>query len=740
MIKEFKNLENWFKELKKEYNKLSDSQIRILPLIENLTSVNSVETIWIENQQYGNIQFHFFKVETPNNEDIDVSIELIDSSEVANKLGRIIRDKWDYPLSEADKSMRYNVEKYSDAIEIIFLNGLKENLYTSKSQGDSPIIINKSFIAFDLFCWVNIGKIQDLKVSDVIESIISKNEGNSPKVEINSMSYENVVDIPFIKPKLIKGYGTYFYPPIWIGDYPKLSFEDKLSETSLLSFLNKAVDLEYKNRVLIIDNDGFIGIQETNKHKALQLLNEIMAVALFLEIPAMQINESELADIEIDEVDLTIRSRRMTINSMRTILADNNSKMPSSTIEYEREKIDASNLVELCQTAENFTADKVNRDFLLFYLESKSMLENYSFSQSFIMSWVIIESYLALLWEENVVKKIDKKDRKKKLLDTVRWSADYIIEALNLLNIIIDDDCYSKLMRLKKKRNKIVHEGKVLTKIESEECLELAFQILKKRLKLDKTPVSIFESLKTTLKNNNVNFNKIIADFGQVEASQKRDAGHEFTFNEHLKALIYSMLSNHRRWVDIVDKLPQIDKIFFNFDHNKLENCDTKNLLSQIIEIKAGNISINRQMEALPHNIKQLKKIQKDFGSLDNFVTSDSPSEVVKLLSNEDSPYKIKQIRDALSLEYLKSVGVRGMKPDVHIIRICGPERLDFIRSKDTTKQLEEFKNFAEEVGVSETYLDNLIWIFGADGFGEICTETPHCDKCQLIEYCNYKN
>lgn len=263
---------------------------------------------------------------------------------------------------------------------------------------------------------------------------------------------------------------------------------------------------------------------------------------------------------------------------------------------------------------------------------------------------------------------------------------------------------------------------------------------IKLNKKSDETLEKIFHLLKQTLDDNNIDYSKIIEDFGQVEAAEKREKGYEFTFNEHLKALIYSMLSNRRKWADIVDKLPLIEAIFFNFDPDKLEKCDTEALIDKIREIKCGNMSIYKQIDALPHNIRQLKKIEKEFGSLDTFVIHKSLEEIVKLLSDGKSEYKIKQMGDALALEYLKSVGIRGMKPDVHILRICGPERLDIITAKDTQTQLEEFKNFAESVNVSETYLDNLIWIFGAKGYGEICTANPKCDKCELTNYCNYKN
>lgn len=248
----------------------------------------------------------------------------------------------------------------------------------------------------------------------------------------------------------------------------------------------------------------------------------------------------------------------------------------------------------------------------------------------------------------------------------------------------------------------------------------------------------IFESLKLTLKNNNIDFEKIIDDLGQVKAVENRDEKRELSFNEHLKAFIYSMLSNRRKWTDIINKKSQINKIFYNFDPEKLEKCNTEFLIIQIEKAKCGNISIYKQIEALPHNINQFRKIEKDFGSLDEFVTHDSPAKVIKLLSKGDSEYKIKQMGDALALEYLKNVGIRGMKPDVHIERICGPGRLDIIPSKNTDQQLEEFKKFAEIVHTNETYLDNLFWIFGAKGYGEICTNVPKCHKCELKKYCNY--
>ena len=84
-------------------------------------------------------------------------------------------------------------------------------------------------------------------------------------------------------------------------------------------------------------------------------------------------------------------------------------------------------------------------------------------------------------------------------------------------------------------------------------------------------------------------------------------------------------------------------------------------------------------MESIQYNISILEKIEEEFGSIDNFITSKPVEEVAECFADEKSHYKLKQMGMALTMEYLKNVGLSGMKPDTHLLRICGPERLDII-------------------------------------------------------------
>lgn len=253
-------------------------------------------------------------------------------------------------------------------------------------------------------------------------------------------------------------------------------------------------------------------------------------------------------------------------------------------------------------------------------------------------------------------------------------------------------------------------------------------------------PQIILKLLKETLTENSVDFETIVEELGQVSAAKRRSDGYNFTFEDHVKGLILAMLSNQRLWEPIARNMNKIDKIFFDYDPVKLENFEPEELVNQITSIKCGNRKIKNQMRSLSYNIGQLRKISREFGSLDKFVTNKAPEEVADILSNQNSEYKIKEIGMPLAMEYLKNVGISGMKPDTHLLRICGPERLDIIPSINAQKQLIIFEEFSNAARVSTTYLDNLFWIFGAKDYGKICSAEPKCDNCKLGDYCNYLN
>lgn len=226
-------------------------------------------------------------------------------------------------------------------------------------------------------------------------------------------------------------------------------------------------------------------------------------------------------------------------------------------------------------------------------------------------------------------------------------------------------------------------------------------------------------AVQDTLRRRDFDYEHAIEGFGQVAASEKRKNGHVFGLLEHLRGLLLSQLSNQRPWKQIAQNQEQIRTVFLDYDPTALQQADPKELETKIRAIRCSNRQIRKQLLALRANITTLKRIERDFGSLDNFVTLDEPDRIAARLSRPGH-YKLIQVGYTLALEYLRNVGIRAGKPDAHIRRILGPERLAYLAqgpSEDDAYRL--ITRLASEAHCNATYFDNLLWIFCATGYGQ---------------------
>ena len=221
---------------------------------------------------------------------------------------------------------------------------------------------------------------------------------------------------------------------------------------------------------------------------------------------------------------------------------------------------------------------------------------------------------------------------------------------------------------------------------------------------------------------------------------RERTDGKRFSMSEHIQAMIYSLLTNNRRWEQVERHIEQIDCIFFNYDKKKILSTPPDWFVEQIQEIKCGNRSIKNQMDALHGNVHKLEKIEEEFGSLDHFVTSGTPIEIADLLANS-LKYKIHTMGLALAMEYLRNVGIDAIKPDTHICRILGNHRLGY-SPNEVAGDIEAIKiieDISQKTGYLLSEIDAILWLFCADEKGMICTKRPHCEECRLNgKYCNW--
>ena len=203
-----------------------------------------------------------------------------------------------------------------------------------------------------------------------------------------------------------------------------------------------------------------------------------------------------------------------------------------------------------------------------------------------------------------------------------------------------------------------------------------------------------------------------------------RREGKTYTIGDHVKVLIYSMLSAQTKWYRIQEHLTEIDKLFYNYNPTFIMAADPSRFVQGLFDLKCGNRSTKKQMYALNDNIQNFQRIQDEYGSIDGFITSDSPEEIVQKLSKSSSKYKMKILGEALAWEYLRNVGIDAAKPDTHLCRFLGADRMGTgKKSLATIKEVnEQVTRLAKETGMTKVEIDNLIWSFCADGYGAVCT------------------
>lgn len=137
------------------------------------------------------------------------------------------------------------------------------------------------------------------------------------------------------------------------------------------------------------------------------------------------------------------------------------------------------------------------------------------------------------------------------------------------------------------------------------------------------------------------------------ETVEARKSGKTFSESDHVRGLVYSLLSNQRPWAGIHSHLNEIDEIFFGFNVQKIRETDGDYFADALRAIKCGNRNIRLQMKALSGDIAIMDQIIERYGSLDAFVTSAPAYEIVHQLSSADSEYKLKGLGEALAWEYL---------------------------------------------------------------------------------------
>ena len=236
----------------------------------------------------------------------------------------------------------------------------------------------------------------------------------------------------------------------------------------------------------------------------------------------------------------------------------------------------------------------------------------------------------------------------------------------------------------------------------------------------------------------------------------KRNENGSFSVNDHIRAMVYSMLSGGTAWDRVTKEtdsktgyITSVDKIFRDYNPEEILRCSPKQLQEELKEIHLTSRYTSAQISALLDvNIPKLMEWEKEYKTIDNYYQQYMESDsglvapglsLVKALSAPDSKDKLAQMGEALVCEYLRNIGYDFPKPDRHICRILGRDSLAFSTNVEVPR-LQAFQiifKLAKLVGKSVAETDYILWSYCATGYGEICTvDKPVCDVCVASKQC----
>ncbi len=479
-------METWFTQLittfRGEAGKLTPDQRLKISNLDDLSSPCQVDVFWFQNERF-KINFQLIIYEHfKDRADLEICIHgPIPFHKAVDELDRILsHEKWSQELATDEGYLIENGDRTLRRIlEGELLSALEElrryTLSLAFTELAQPVMITrKMYVTKDSSAWFVWGDISLKEPKEIVNDIVEKSVAQAPKASPKTDNKK------VVEKSELKAFGTYFYPPIWIGEIPRRSFKEKAQKRFFPKSLDNIVT-KYKGFLTIVQQDGLLAIGNENKTEVLDMLNEIMGVALVLGLACFAIREPEVGEMKIDGQTLAIKGSTMSLVSDRTRQGSHwgepsymsiMSMMMPTTFLLSKEEI-----MDLLSRAGRITRDVEITKSLLFLLESYTHLLSSEYPQCFVMGWTVVERYIASVWDAFLEDKSITGKRRQKLRQGMVWTTDDIVESLNLAGAI-DAQSYSSLMSLKDKRNKILHRGEKTVKGDADECFKVALAIV----------------------------------------------------------------------------------------------------------------------------------------------------------------------------------------------------------------------------------------------------------------------
>lgn len=285
-----------------------------------------------------------------------------------------------------------------------------------------------------------------------------------------------------VSPKLLNVEKVDYIASLW---YPPIMFKDgpiTLRKASVLQ-------TEYKGHTVILDNKSFLCILVPMARpypeftdKAVETMNEIIATANVLGV----------AGIAATKEDIVVFTHRKNSEdpfgvghwkkpTVRSLMFGDFLRNPARVYEFDEHVpfliVKKSLIQDIIRKAEKITENKEVKNYLSLFLDATTHMLTGASKAAFLHGWIVIEKYIDDVWSKSLSQQGITGPRHKKLSESILWTTDNKLEALNLINII-PNERYVEMIRLKKIRNRIVHKERRVHHREAQECLRLCKSIV----------------------------------------------------------------------------------------------------------------------------------------------------------------------------------------------------------------------------------------------------------------------
>jgi hypothetical protein len=252
--------------------------------------------------------------------------------------------------------------------------------------------------------------------------------------------------------------------------------------------------------VVIVSDDSFVGVFVPKKDEAISFLNTIFATAYTWTIRGELLQESDVCEFEWNRNSKLIRITSYNIMSERNrdaLMRDDPSSNQYPSWSYPpRRQLMIDKCKKILDRAEEYaTRPELNNDLILVF-EGSTLVLRGSFKAAFLYGWMIIETFLAELWDEYVESQKGKPMKDNSPLKNASGSTsnDRISQFANAGKI---SRTVSNLFhKMRKKRNDIIHNRQSAEEDEAAGCLRVATLIILNRLLNPDSPFLQIEDTK----------------------------------------------------------------------------------------------------------------------------------------------------------------------------------------------------------------------------------------------------